>query len=254
MARVQSLLLCALAFVLVVVQSASVGKSTKGGPKKCSRSDPQMNVCLKKGLQEVIPTLLNGRQSLNVPPIDPLRITQLQIEQGSGPVSINLTFYDLDIRGIGSAFITDLKADWNKYTINVEGNIRQPVNLSGRYKISGKVLVLPIQGDGKCNLTLKDVKAKIAVHGKELKKDGKTYMQIEKLKFTFDTTRLFIELQNLFNGDKALGDNMNLFLNENWSDILKELKPAFEEAFAASFKAIAHNVFLKVSMDQILTK
>lgn len=253
MVRVQSLLLCALAFVLVVVQSASVGKSTKGS-KKCNRNDPQVNVCFKKGLQEVIPTLVNGRASLGVPPIDPLRITQMKIEQGSGPVSINLTFYNLDIRGIGSAVITDLKADWNKYVINVEGNMREPVNLSGRYKINGKVLVLPIQGDGNCNLTLKDVKAKIIVHGKELKKDGKVYMQIEKLKFTFDTSRLFIELQNLFNGDKALGDNMNLFLNENWSDILKELKPAFEEAFAASFKAIAHNVFLKVSLDQILTK
>lgn len=239
--------------LVVVVQSASVGKTTKT-LKKCKPNDPSTNTCLKKGLQDVIPTLVNGRPNLGVPPIDPLRITELKIEQGTGPVSINLTFYNLDIRGIGSAFITDLKADWHKYQINVEGYIREPVNLIGRYKVNGKVLVLPIQGDGNCNLTLKDVKVKIIVSGKELKKDGKTYMQVEKLKFTFDTTRLYIKLENLFNGDKALGDNMNIFLNENWSDILKELKPAFEEAFGQSFKMIASNVFHKVSLDQIFTK
>lgn len=48
---------------------------------------------------------------------------------------------------------------------------------------------------------------------------------------------------NLFNGNKALGDNMNLFLNENWSDILSELKAPIIDAFGNLFLLIIKNVF-----------
>lgn len=48
---------------------------------------------------------------------------------------------------------------------------------------------------------------------------------------------------NLFNGNEALGDNMNLFLNENWSDILNELKTPILTAFGDLFVAIINNVF-----------
>lgn len=41
-------------------------------------------------------------------PIDPLRITALGIDQGTGPVSIKLNFRDLDISNIGSVKINEI--------------------------------------------------------------------------------------------------------------------------------------------------
>lgn len=55
----------------------------------------------------------------------------------------------------------------------------------------------------------------------------------------------------MFNGDKALGDNMNLFLNENWEDILKELKPSITEALSQIFSALINAVFAKVPYNEI---
>lgn len=54
-----------------------------------------------------------------------------------------------------------------------------------------------------------------------------------------------MNFDNLFNGDKVLGDSMNQFLNENWSDILKELKPVLNKAIGGIYKAIAKPVFAK---------
>lgn len=55
-------------------------------------------------------------------------------------------------------------------------------------------------------------------------RDGKIYMKITEFKMTMNKlSRMIVNLENLFNGDKALGDNMNKFLNENWSDIFHEL-------------------------------
>jgi hypothetical protein len=79
--------------------------------------------------------------------------------------------------------------------------------------------------------------------GKLVEKDGKQHFHIEKMKVNFDTTKMVVNFSNLFNGDKALGDNMNLFLNENWSDILKELKPSITTAFAKIFKNTINKVF-----------
>lgn len=62
----------------------------------------------------------------------------------------------------------------------------------------------------------------------------------------FETTRFYMQLSNLFNGDKLLGDNMNLFLNDNWQDILKELKPVTKDAFGKIFMSIINNVFAKL--------
>lgn len=85
-------------------------------------------------------------------------------------------------------------------------------------------------------------------------KNGKKYIQTERFNLDFDTTRMHINLENLFNGDKALGDNMNQFLNQNWRDILNELKPAITFAVEEILKGIINRIFMKVSYDEIYSQ
>lgn len=44
---------------------------------------------------------------------------------------------------------------------------------------------------------------------------------------------------------------MNVFLNENWKDILDELKPAVVEAFSQIFASIINSIFSKLSYDDV---
>lgn len=48
------------------------------------------------------------------------------------------------------------------------------------------------------------------MYGKPLKKNGVEYMDVEKTSLTFTTTRMRLDLSNLFNGDKALGKSIIL--------------------------------------------
>jgi hypothetical protein len=79
------------------------------------------------------------------------------------------------------------------------------------------------------------------------KGDGKTYIQIpsSKFKMVFDTSRLYLNLENLFN-NKALSDNMNKFLNENWEPIFSELKPSVRDTLAQVLTGIINSVFENV--------
>lgn len=57
--------------------------------------------------------------------------------------------------------------------------------------------------------------------------------------------RVYMNFENLFNGDKLLGDTTNLFLNENWEDVINELKPALRDAIGAIAGNVIKSVFSK---------
>lgn len=84
-------------------------------------------------------------------------------------------------------------------------------------------------------------------------RDGNQYLSISsnKFKLTFDTTRLYLNLADLFNGNRALSDNMNVFLNENWQIILNELKPAVREALSQILIDIINKVFAKLPFNEM---
>lgn len=44
---------------------------------------------------------------------------------------------------------------------------------------------------------------------------------------------------------------MNVFLNENWRDLLIELQPAIEQAFGAAFTEIGQQVLKRVPFNQL---
>lgn len=44
---------------------------------------------------------------------------------------------------------------------------------------------------------------------------------------------------------------MNIFLNENWREILAELQPAIEEVFAIAYKEVLQQFLNRVPANQI---
>lgn len=49
-------------------------------------------------------------------------------------------------------------------------------------------------------------------------------------------------MENLFNGDKLLGDTTNQFLNENWRDLFNEMQPAMLRSIGIMNLAVAKPV------------
>lgn len=87
--------------------------------------------------------------------------------------------------------------------------------------------------------------------GKTETRHGKEYLTTDDLKLTFTITRLITNFENLYNGDKALGDSTNLFLNNNWEEIYNELKPLIFDAFTLIIQNTIVNVFRKVPYKEI---
>lgn len=73
-----------------------------------------------------------------------------------------------------------------KYSLACKG---PALYLTGPYKISGRVLVLPIQGVGKSNITLVDPEISMTFDGKAIKRGNNEHLGIENAKLTFKVNR-----------------------------------------------------------------
>lgn len=62
---------------------------------------------------------------------------------------------------------------------------------------------------------------------------------------------MWMSFENLFNGDKLLSDTTNKFLNDNWMEILTELKPVLTKTIASIYKAIAEPIFSKFAYSDL---
>lgn len=128
------------------------------------------------------------------------------------------------------------------------------LSVTGHYKIDGRILVLPIRGDGDAKLTFINAKLSFNYKPNVIVKDGKEYIQTDRFKLDLDAEKMDLKLENLFNGDKALGDNMNLFLNENWRDIFNEMKPAVELSVIEILKGIVNRIYIKFPYEDAFLK
>lgn len=61
-----------------------------------------------------------------------------------------------------------------------------------------------------------------------------------------------MQFAHLFSGkDKLLSDTTNAFLNENWSEILKELKPVLRKAIGDIAASVISPVFAEFPYDSL---
>jgi len=251
-------LLIVSALFLAVVASVIAAPA----PKKqmsfnlCKKNDPNLDKCLKTSLQAVIPELGEGVPRLRIPAIEPFELPSLEIDHGKGSsksVSIDLKLKDVKINGLTSMIIDSLKIDVDNYKLNGKIGFSKPLEITGQYTVNGKVLILPITGNGACTLVLNDPVLEVKeVTGTPFQKNGKTFVQIKKMDLRLASVKkLNVKLENLFNGNKQLGDNMNSILNENWEVLLEELQPAFEEAIAAIAQDIVNKALQKTAYTYI---
>ncbi|KAE9534844.1 hypothetical protein AGLY_008136 [Aphis glycines] len=250
------LIVCALFLAVVASVTAAPTPKKQLSFNLCKKSDPNLEKCLKTSIQSVIPDLAEGYPKLRIPAIEPFELPSLEIEHGKGSskaVSIDLKLKDVKIMGLTSTVIDSLKVDVDNYKMSGKISFTKPLEITGQYTVNGKVLVLPITGNGPCTLVLHDPVLDVKeVSGTPFEKNGKTFVQIKKVDLKVASVKkLNVKLENLFNGNKQLGDSMNSILNENWEVLLDELKPAFEEAIGAIAQDIINKVFQKTAYSDI---
>ena len=119
------------------------------------------------------------------------------------------------------------------------------------YRGGATILLLPAQGNGRSNLTLENVDITIKFAGKLENRSGKEYYQVNKIKLDLSTTRFWIRFENLFNGNRDLGETFNNFINENWKEIYNEIYPVIRQQLQTKALTIVNEFFTKNSYREL---
>ncbi|XP_069683199.1 protein takeout-like [Periplaneta americana] len=220
--------------------------------KVCARSDPNFGECVVKSSREVIPHLVKGETMFNLPPLDPFEIKELTLSHGQGRGQLNLTLRDVKLLGFKDAYMLNYSHDLNK-TTHFSFLLAVPqLKVLGTYIISGQILLLPIRGTGNINITLVDTKCMVRNNATLKKINGTDHLVLNSAMVHLDPKRMYIYLDNLFNGDKDLGDEMNKLLDENWKEVFDEITPHIAASFLEMFRELTNAISKQYPYDLLI--
>ncbi|XP_056633442.1 protein takeout-like [Diorhabda sublineata] len=236
-------------FLSVVSQIASIAKlpSSFG---RCSVKDPEMDKCLAKNVEDAIHLLKADTPELGLATLDPLDIPELVIGEGTGPVNVVQNFKNIKLHGLTSSSCLDAHFD-SKNNILTARSITPELRLQGKYSMKGKVLLLPIYGDGDCNITLINTKINHTILGETVEKKGHTFFNIYNYTVTLRPEKMIYKFDNLFNGDRQLGEQVLNVLNDNWNEVFTDVRDGYEKSFGLIFHGLGNRVFSRVPLKDI---
>ncbi|XP_030572088.1 protein takeout [Drosophila novamexicana] len=229
------------------------GKSSKlpAFLKVCHRDSPDLNVCARESFESLEPRLMDGIPELYIPPMEPLRVPEIKMDQDSGAIYLHSMYKNVKISGISKHTLNNLSIDPSqlKFTLSLTF---PKLKLESEYSIKGKIMMMPMLGDGNCQVELTNITMATELFGEEYMKNGASYLRIKDIKVKYDLANVHMQLDNLFNGDKALGQRMNDFLNENWKSLSDEVRPLMIKALVDILRASIDKLFEAFSYDELL--
>ncbi|XP_069689882.1 protein takeout-like [Periplaneta americana] len=237
----------------LVFFSLGDGRSLKLPPYMvpCSRNDPGINDCALKHGKDAISRLVQGDKKYRIPVLEPLVIQSVRVDGGQELAGSFITLDDMSISGLSRANLENIKIDLEKNQIDWELSVPR-IEIQCKYTVKGRVLILPIEGNGNGNITLTNVSLLYSFDFKQEKNSaGQEFLRIQGSRLNFDTSRAYIRLDNLFNGDKFLGNSMNRFLDENWREVVKDVGPYIADAIGQAIKQIISSIANLVPYDNI---
>lgn len=178
-----------------------------------------------------------------------MRIESVSVESAGATSAFSLrsSFQNAEIQGLSTSVLQRTAAKFTpKFALKSDAYTER-LDFVGQYKMKGQILVLPIVGEGFANISMNQLLTRHELHGEYFQgPDNNTYINITSYKIKFKPKWVKMRFDNLFNGDKVLGETMNKFMNDNWEPVFFGLIPGYEEKFGEKFKKVANILFHQV--------
>ncbi|KAL0880083.1 hypothetical protein ABMA27_002575 [Loxostege sticticalis] len=212
---------------------------------KCKLTDP---ACMVPAFQKAVPLFMAGLPDMDVDVMDVMKMDDVKFDLSGLQFSLS----EAHLKGLKTSVIDNVK--WSEKKKKFEVDFHVNTSIKGHYTAGGRILILPITGDGQITLKLKNVAVKFIVdYDLEKNDDGDEIIVPKKLDFQFEVKDgAHFTMTNLFNGNKELSDTMHTFLNENWKQIAGEFgRPIMGSAANTLFKNVV-NFFKKSPIKDIV--
>lgn len=243
-------------FVALVVATIAVSAIAVELPntfKVCDRSlaEKEYYDCISKSARDAIVSLAGGMKSFKILPLEPLAVDSVKIGESQGSVTLRQEYKNIKLYGLTKNLeIKNYHIDWDKCLLSSD-SLNPQVDFVADYKVDGRILLLPVRGSGKSNITMYNLRTHNDIYCEKYQKNGETYLRVKKFDVKFSPARVTLQFDNLFDGDTVLGDQMNRFINQNSDLLFKELQAPYEETFGLVFAKISNEIYSRVPFNKI---
>uniref|UniRef100_A0A1B6L2D3 Uncharacterized protein n=1 Tax=Graphocephala atropunctata TaxID=36148 RepID=A0A1B6L2D3_9HEMI len=212
----------------------------------CKRNNPHLEDCILDSIEKLRPKLKTGIPELDVPGMEPLVLPVVDMSRGG----LRARGTNVTVRGASNFKVTSLKADLNNTKFYI--GIKIPfLSFDAQYEVNTRILVVPLKGKGPIKANATDVVGNAVLKGRKIERDGDTYVDYNELKLNLDISNYNVHLDNLFNGNKELGDAVNLALNDNKREFMEALRPVVEKITSSVLLEIAKKITRNFTYDEL---
>ncbi|XP_061717751.1 circadian clock-controlled protein daywake-like isoform X1 [Cydia pomonella] len=205
------------------------------------------NTCILQSTIDALPEFTKGLPDMGVPTLDPFTIEKLSLPLPG----LKASLYNGKMTGFRKLVIDNVESNFKKHKFMMEfhGNL----SLKGSYKARGRILVMPIDGEGDLKVKLTNFKMKVTINTAVVPDDeGRKHFHAKGYQYTIEYGQASFNLTNLFKGNPELSNTVLTFINENWRLIADEFgKPIIDFATETVVRSI-EKFFLAVPIEELV--
>ncbi|KAH1013732.1 protein takeout isoform X1 [Dendroctonus ponderosae] len=222
--------------------------------KQCHINDPNVNQCLKQSTNYLIANMRRGIPELDLNDPEPVIIDEIQLALGTGPDGYRATFRDIEAFGVSNCTVTAVRSDID--TSQFQFTLYIPrITARAKYESSGVLILVRASGGGNYWGEYEGVKVKAYLKAtKVLGEDGLTHLQLQQIKMDFNVKDIRMGVDGIHNGNSVLQAALNLFINSNAQELLKEMKPHLKKKLLVLMSDFVTHIFQSVPYSQFLVE
>ncbi|GFG32731.1 hypothetical protein Cfor_03349, partial [Coptotermes formosanus] len=145
----------------------------------------------------------SGIPEINVDRFEPLYLPHLSLSKGHGAVTVSGNFYNILAHGPSNATATYAVLDMKKRLLQL-GVYLPDIRVEGEYNLQGRVLILPLLGNGPAKIHLRNVTTSVSMLFELPRLQGRQVIHIADMKVEFAIQGMTVQFDNLFNGNEVL--------------------------------------------------
>ncbi|XP_030766705.1 protein takeout [Sitophilus oryzae] len=221
--------------------------------KQCSANDPEINECLRESTNYLIANMRRGIPELNLNNPEPIIIDQIQLALGTGPDGYRAIFKDIEAYGVSNCSVTAVRSDiaTNQFQFTL---YIPKISARAIYESSGVLILVQASGGGNYWGEYEGVKVKAYIRASRTPgDDGLSYLNLQQLKMDFSVKDIKMGVDGIHNGNAVLQAALNLFINSNSQELLKEMKPHLKKKLIVLMSEFVSNLFENVPYEAFLT-
>ncbi|XP_032683496.1 protein takeout-like isoform X2 [Odontomachus brunneus] len=181
-------------------------------------------------------------------PFDPLNVDFISMKNGG---ALSHEFHNLTIHGLSKNVQISVK-NFNKDTLSLDMEAFFPqTEVIGNYTISGRILLLPIHGRGKCKIILSNMTVEFKIKNEIYDKNGEEYLRYKKIDCHIKQIDIKSHFENLLGGDPKLGKEVNKLINDNSKELFNDFRSAYEKIYKEIISRAINNIFKKIPLKKL---